>query len=274
MRFLRAVFDFYLDASLHVALAVVSLYLVTVFDLNKSINLYLVGFLVFSTVVCYNFMKYGIEAEKYLIVHKTYHKIIQIFSFLCFPIAVFCFFKLNSLLWFPIALLTIISGLYILPFLPHSKNLRTWGGFKIYLVALVWVGFTVVLPALEYELDIDWSILALMVKRFILVIILFIPFEIRDLKVDLPELKTLPQRIGIDNTKKVGFGLIILYFLISILLDHSIVNWVVELIFFAVLWTALALTFKNQPKYFASFWIEGIPIVLFAIKYFFGGMMS
>ncbi|NKI33273.1 hypothetical protein [Croceivirga thetidis] len=265
MRLLKPVFDFYLDASIHVALAVVCLNLHTSLGFNKTPNYFLVGFLFFGTIVCYNFMKYGVEAKKYLIVHKPYHKIIQVFSFLCFPFAVYCFLQLSRELWFPIALLTILSGLYILPFLPTSKSLRTLGGFKIFLVALVWVGFTVLLPAIEYQLQFGLVLYLNMLKRFLLVIILFIPFEIRDLKVDSIELKTLPQRIGTEKTKKVGYGLVILYFLITVYLDHSLSNFIIALILFAVLGVAIKYTTINQSKYYAAFWIEGIPIFLLII---------
>lgn len=268
MRVLKALFNFYLDASIHVAFAVVSLYLTTLLWLNKTVNPYLLGFIIFSTVVCYNFMKYGVEAEKYFIVQRTYHKIIQVFSFLCFPIAVYCFLMLDKNLWFPIALLTLISGLYILPFMPHSKNLRTWGGFKIYLVALVWVGFTVVLPVLEHQIPVNREIVTLMLRRFVLVLILFIPFEIRDLQVDEPEMKTLPQRLGVAHTKFFGYVLITIYLLLFLWGNLTKVNRALLPVLFVVLWLSVKYSKEKQPKYFASFWVEAIPIFMLGASYF------
>ena len=84
MHELRKLLDFYLDASIHVALAVTALVLVTYLFLNIPVENPLLGFSFFSSIVCYNFIKYGVEAKKYLIVSKTYHKRIQTFSFLSF----------------------------------------------------------------------------------------------------------------------------------------------------------------------------------------------
>ncbi len=41
-------------------------------------------------------------------------------------------------------------------------------------------------------------------QRVLLVLAFLIPFEIRDLAYDKPELKTIPQRIGVTQTKIFG----------------------------------------------------------------------
>ncbi len=64
MSWLKQTFNFYLDASIHVALAVTSLYFVTLKIIESSTNWYLAGFLFLGTIVCYNFIKFGVEAEK------------------------------------------------------------------------------------------------------------------------------------------------------------------------------------------------------------------
>jgi len=78
MKLLLRFFNFYLDASIHVALAVFSLVYVTTITLNISINSHLIYFIFFGTIVCYNFIKYGVEADKYFLVANPYHKNIQI----------------------------------------------------------------------------------------------------------------------------------------------------------------------------------------------------
>lgn len=271
MSYFKKIFEFYLDASIHVGLAVASLYLVTSFWLNNPVNYYLIGFIVSSTIVCYNFMKYGVEAEKYIIVKKSYHKIIQFFSFCCFPFAVYSFLNLPKVLWFPIAILALLSGLYILPFLPHAKNLRAFGGFKIYLVALIWVGFTVVLSVLESSTTISNQVVLMALKRFVLIIILFIPFEIRDVHVDEPEMKTLPQRIGIVKTKRVGYLLLGFYIVLSFLIWSNVWEIVLsDLIVAAILFLLIAKAKERQSKYFSAFWVEGIPILMVLLYVLFG----
>ena len=113
---LKKIFDFYLDASVHVALAVVSIYLLTTQLLNIPVNVAYAFFLGSSTIVCYNFMKYGVEAEKYLIVKNTYQRYIQFFSFFLFAVTCYTFLKLPQFLYAPILFLSLLSALYGIPF--------------------------------------------------------------------------------------------------------------------------------------------------------------
>lgn len=262
MRLFKTIFDFYLDASVHVALAVISLVVVTTLLLNVPIDFSLIGFVFCSTMVCYNFVKYGVEAEKYLIVSNVYHKNIQVFSFFGFALAIYFLMNLSREIWFAVIGLGLISTLYAIPFLPNAKNLRSLGGFKIYIVAIVWVGFTALLPVLESETPITWDLWVLFSQRFVLVLILILPFEIRDLQWDDKRLKTLPQLIGIKKTRITGFVLIAVFFLLTFFKDDLLLSELTARFFVSI---ALAVVFllknKMQDKYFASFWVEGIPIL-------------
>lgn len=258
---ISAVFRFYLNASIHVALAVVSLYLVTTIDLNIVVNPHLIGFLFCATVVCYNFVKYGVEAEKYLIVAKPYHKPIQVFSFLIFGASLYFIQYLKFILWIFILLFTFLSALYAIPFLPNSKNLRSLAGLKIFLIALIWAGFTVVLPLVDNQMEWNMTSWTYIVQRFLLVLVLILPFEIRDLQYDTPDLKTLPQRFGIMRTKYIGYCMILVYFLMTLLRDGLVLSMVLQEFFLCILLVVvLYSTEKQQQRYFSSFWVEGIPI--------------
>ncbi|NNM18020.1 MAG: hypothetical protein HKP24_05560 [Croceitalea sp.] len=266
----KQLFKFYLDASIHVALAVVSLCWVSYKTLNIPLNFALAGFIFCSTIVCYNFVKYGVEARKYFIVDKPYHKTIQIFSFLTFAIAVYFFLVLPRSLWLPIVILSLLSSLYAIPFLPNSKNLRSLGGLKIFLVAIIWVGFTVYLPVLEGEKFFDWDIGVLMFRRFVLILLLILPFEIRDMHIDRPQLQTLPQRYGVQKTKIFGYFLVLAYGMTIFLIDElSLATIVTHLVFALIALVMLLRTKETQSRYFASFWVEGIPILMGIVFLFF-----
>lgn len=273
MKLLKTLFDFYLNASMHVGFAVISLMLTTIFLLDISPNISLIGFAFFGTIVCYNFVKYGVEAEKYLIVSNTYHKSIQIFSFICFAPALYFLIQLDQQVWMVLLILSLVSALYAIPLLPNTKNLRSLGGFKIYIVSLVWVGFTVFLPILVQNEEITWDIWILFCQRFVLVLVLLLPFEIRDLKWDSKALKTLPQVLGIERTKKLGAFLTILWFLFTFLKDelNQTEIWsrfVVSLILLGVFFYG-----KNMQKnYLVSFWVEGIPILWCGILWLLVGL--
>ena len=261
MRTLRTLFDFYLDASIHVGLAVSALIFVTSLLLNIPIQYTLLGFAFFSTIVCYNFIKYGVEAKKYLIVSKTYHKRIQVFSFLSFFPAIWFATQLNRDVWLAIFGLSILCLLYAVPFFPRTSNLRNLAGFKIYIVGLVWAGFTVLLPIFQASFPMDWDVCVLLIQRFLLVLILMLPFEIRDMELDFDELKTIPQIMGTQRTVAFGLVLTVLFILMTFLKDYLSQQEIVSRILLgAVLIFMLLVSKKKQSKYFTSFWIESLPI--------------
>ncbi len=262
MKALNRIFDFYLDASIHVALAVFALVHVTDITLGYGVNQHLAWFLFFGSIACYNFVKYGVEAKKYILVANRYHKNIQLVSFAALAIAFYHGWFLNFRVWIGVGGLVALTGLYAVPLLPHTRNLRSWGGLKIFIVALVWSGATVILPVLSEGGVIGKDVCIEAVQRFLFVLILLIPFEIRDLAYDSPELKTLPQRYGVANTKILGaFGTLPFFFLIFLKDNASIPEAIAGGIVFLILGILMFFTKRQQNKYFSSFWVEGISIL-------------
>ncbi|QLG45993.1 UbiA prenyltransferase family protein [Costertonia aggregata] len=274
MTVLQRIFDFYLDASIHVAFAVLALVHATGLTLNIPTDEHLSWFLFFGSVTCYNFIKYGVEAEKYVLVANRYHKNIQLASFIVLGFAVYHAFFLTMQVWVTLILLFFLTALYALPVLPNAKNLRSLGGLKIFIVALVWSGTTVMLPYIVTKNTLVWDVWIEACQRFVLVLILLIPFEIRDLRYDSPELKTLPQRYGVAKTKIIGSFMVLLFFFLSFLKDDlSYRELVAKGVLFLILGGLMYVTKRNQSKYFSSFWVEGVPILflmlLVGLKFFF-----
>ncbi|MFX0555358.1 hypothetical protein ACOCEA_01080 [Maribacter sp. CXY002] len=261
MRILKRIFDFYLDASMHVALGVFALSYVTWYTLNIPVDLHLALFLFFGTVACYNFVKYGVEADKYILVAKRYHKNIQFLSIVLLFFALYQAYFLNPSVWMGIAVMIVLTGLYALPLLPNTKNLRSWAGFKIFIVALVWAVSTVILPVLSHRSILFWDVWVEFFQRYVFILILLVPFEIRDLIYDSPELKTLPQRFGVARTKIIGTILVLVFFFSTFLKDDiAISELLVKGVLFILLGWMIYFTRRNQSKYFASFWVESIPV--------------
>lgn len=267
MKMVQRVFDFYLDASIHVALAVFALVMVTIEVINISVDIHFSWFLFFSTIVCYNFIKYGVEAEKYILVANQYHKSIQFFSFIALGAAFYHGYFLNFETWLGISFLLLLVGLYALPVLPNARNLRSLGVLKIFIVALVWSGVTVMVPWHSVMgFVFSWDVYIEAVQRFFLVFILLIPFEIRDLAYDYESLKTLPQRYGVANTKIFGSFGVILFFALTFLKNYiSETELIGKGLLFLTLGSLMFVTKRNQLKYFSSFWVESIPIFWWVI---------
>lgn len=274
MTWLKRIFDFYLDASIHVALAIVSLVYITVLTLNITVPSALSAFIFFGSICCYNFVKYGVEAEKYILVANRYHKNIQFFSFGCLFVAIYNGFFLSKTVFTVLVVLGGITALYALPVLPRQKNFRSLSGLKILIVASVWSGTTVILPVLSQINFISWNVKVETFQRFLFVLILLVPFEIRDLKYDKADLKTLPQRFGFKRTKLTGVAWTFLFYGSTFIkTDLDLMEVYSKTIIFGILLIVLYKTKLNQPTYFSSFWVESIPLFWWAIlvlgKYYF-----
>jgi len=263
---LKRIFDFYLDASIHVALAVFCLVWLTGLILDIPIDKNLALFLLFGTIASYNFIKYGLEAEKYILVANRYHKNIQFISFIALAFGIYHAYFLSLQTWMALGVFAILTGLYALPVLPKAKNLRNLSGFKVFPVAMVWAGSTVILPVLQIGETIAWDVWVEALQRFLMVLILLLPFEIRDLQYDPADLRTIPQRYGVRTTRVIGIVWIVVLLLITFLKDDlQYFDLFIKVSICLSLGVVIALSAKRRSKYYASFWVEALPIFWWAV---------
>lgn len=262
MQWQKHFFRFYVKASIHVALAVIAfLYLTTQF-LNISLDKNLLYFIFFGTIPAYNMIKYGVEGEKYLFRKNASQRSVQLVSFLALLIALYFGTFISFTTWKAVFVLGILAASYALPVFPKRRNLRNLGILKIIIVSLVWSGTTVLLPVLEVFKEISWDVWIELLQRFLIILVLMIPFEIRDLNYDPRELHTIPQRIGIRNTRIVGILLCLLCFFITFLKnDLSTIEILNKTLISLSLVALMIFMPKEQFKYFSSFWVEGFPIL-------------
>ena len=267
MGLFKNVFDFYLNSSIHVALSVYALTWITLmtFQINYDENILYFNF--FATITGYNFVKFFGLAKFHHRNLANWLKVIQVFSLICF--IALCYYALRletkTLLW--IGGFAAVTFLYAIPFLPRhifvdqQQNLRSVSGLKIYVIALVWSGVTVFLPLMNNDFTINFDVVITAVQRFLFVIVLMLPFEIRDMRYDSIKLATIPQKIGVKKTKIMGAIFLLAFFLMEYLKDE--LNFESTIILFVIsLLTFLFVFFskENQGKYYSAFWVEGIPI--------------
>lgn len=261
MKSLQALLNFYINSSIHVALSVVALVRITELYCNLSINKPLNYFIFFGTITGYNFVKYAGLAKLH---HKSLTsnlKLIQVFSLLCFFLMLFFGSQLDLktiLLFIPFGLLTL---LYAVPFLGgFAKNLRNIPSIKIIIIGLVWAGVTVLIPLIDEKVSINSRVLLIFLQRFLFVIVLTLPFDIRDFRFDKKHLQTIPQLIGVERAKRLGFILLGVTIVLEFLITPSPDFKTVFLIVFFVLLVFLQQASIKQKKYYASFWVEAIPV--------------
>ncbi|MEL6976126.1 MAG: hypothetical protein AAGL29_12120 [Bacteroidota bacterium] len=169
--------------------------------------------------------------------------------------------QLNASVWYGVVVLGLLTLLYAIPFLGRFKNLRNVGGFKIFIVSLIWSGFTVMLPVLQANLPLNWDVSVIAIQRFVLVFVLILPFDVRDMEKDAPSLQTIPQRLGVQKTVWLGITLSLLMMLMTFLKDGLSLKEIAANVVLTVMLVKILLQVKrNNSKYFAAFWVEGIPI--------------
>ena len=268
MTFLRQLFKFYINSSIHVALAVYALTWVTLISFHIPYDENVLYFVFYATITGYNFVKYFGIAKFHHRSLAGWLKIIQIFSLVSFVLMCYYGLQLSKTILVYIAILGLITFFYAMPFLPKRffidkhHNLRSIGGLKVYLIALVWCGVTVFVPVLSHELPIDADVLITGLQRYIIVIILMLPFEIRDLKFDNLKLSTIPQKIGVKQTKIIGAVLALFVFLLEFFKNEITVNGILVLCVVVTTLLALVLCSKiEQNKYYSSFCVESLPIL-------------
>lgn len=269
MKQLKQLFDFYLDSSIHVALSCFALVNYTYLILNISINYSVVLFAFFGTIAGYNFVKFDAlaRAKKNKMSWKL--KAIAGLSFLSLIIGIYYFLELQKITKIIASVVLILTILYTLPFFPNKRNARNWVGLKIYIVAICWVGVTLLLPIINCDYKINFQIGILILQRLLLIFSLILIFEIKDLKNDDPHLKTVPQQIGIAKTKNLGFVLLIIFVgLSAINFNYEYLELKLNFAIAIVIGFFLFFTNENRSKYFTHFWVESIPIAWWLLYLF------
>jgi len=268
MKFLKNAFQFYIFSNIHVALAVSCLVKITLLEHDIHEN-YTVLFVFFSTIVAYNLIRFFRFSDLPRWIRtwlKGHQKILYALTGISSIAVLFLIFQIRfkALLWLiPFGVFTIFYGLP-LPF--KNSPLRKVPGVKIFLIAISFAGISVLFPILQNDIIINSHVWITFFQRFFFVILITIPFDIRDLHNDLESLKTIPQTFGIIKAKLIGilFGLLFLFmeFLKSDLESNAMI---IALIVSVISLSFLIGSKEKQAKYYSSFYVEAIPISWFLI---------
>lgn len=263
---LKKALDFYINSSIHVALSCFVLVHMTGYMFHISNNNNVAYFAFFGTIFSYNFIKYFdfIMTKKGQVQMQL--KVIVLLSLLSLLFSAYFFLRLSLNSQIISLLFLTITALYCLPFFPNRKNARNWAGIKIYIVALCWVGITVVIPIINAEIAISFDFYLKCIQRFLLIFVLILIFEIIDLQTDDLYLQTVPQKIGVKRTKFLGYGLLIVFCLLEIIKNNFEIASLLLVTAIASI-TVVFLYYANEgrSKYYTSFWVESIPVFWYCL---------
>lgn len=273
MRFLNNLIGFLVDSNIWVATSVLALLKVTNIDFRLKNDLWLELFVFSSVIVGYNFtrcftmdrvIKYkeqvnhlNINTLRNRFINLTFKLkikfIINVFSLI---LSFFCFLHLNFLTQYLILIPLLLCVFYTISF--HERTLRNIKGLKIYIVGVTWAIVTVLLPVTEDLFVITMEVWGVFFQRFLYILVLILPFEIRDVSEDSILLCTVPQKMGISKTKIYGVFLLLIYLLIEYFMYSFIGSYL--LVLFSVTLIFLLFSKEKQSKYYSGFYVEGLPI--------------
>jgi hypothetical protein len=262
--YLRWSFSLYIKSSLHVALAVTCFSIVTVFEFDLQIPVALLYFTFFSTVVAYNFTKYLSLLDRRHLVMTPALKAIAIILLLSFACTTLSIFHLDKFTLAVAAIPALLTAAYALPVFRSGTNLRHVYGIKLFIIGIVWALVTVGLPfAAHPGSHIPFTtIFTEGFQRLLFVMVLTLPFDIRDIQTDVEQLGTIPQIFGIQTTRTIGLTALAVVVLIEIVQVHSFQPGFVVFLLMSVI-TALLIhkSMTVRSPWFASFWVEGVPVL-------------
>ena len=110
--------------------------------------------------------------------------------------------SLSGLITLLIASFAFIVSVAYVYFPGRKKSLRSSPISKILLVALVWTIVTLLLPVNPFYSEMDLNqVWMLAIERFLFIVMITIPFDIRDMLRDGPNEKTLPILLGESKTR-------------------------------------------------------------------------
>jgi hypothetical protein len=164
-------------------------------------------------------------------------------------------------------LLSILAFFYTLPSNvgENWKGLRDLPYLKVFLIAVCWTGVTAFLPLL-YEQVPSWLSLPVLGERFIFILAITIPFDVRDLTYDSRNKRTLPQVLGIRSALGLAivFGIVatVLVSYILYLGKHSSISCLVVLIgYLATLRFIKGTTLDRSELYFTGL-LDGMLVLI------------
>ena len=145
-----------------------------------------------------------------------YKKLSIYFSTIGGGISIYFVFKIPFPVVLTLTLMGFLSLTYILPFSITKKisGLREVPFLKIYLIAFIWTITTAYIPVSHFSDAGLTSSMLFCFERFLFILAITIPFDIRDLRYDPPNFKTIPQVFGVNKSKILAIAFLIICILI------------------------------------------------------------
>ncbi|WP_306641688.1 hypothetical protein [Sanyastnella coralliicola] len=194
---------------------------------------------------------------------------LRVITALCALILLGLVWTLSPLTFLWLAIGGTLSLAYVVRLFSDSKSkkaLRDLPFIKIYLIGLVWAMATVILPIIEQDNEL-WQVdrLFLIIERFAFIIAITVPFEIRDMNLDRPNMKTPAQLFGINGAKLYGlFWIVVAGTVITLNFSDGVyTSYQLIALWFSLILSAVLIAASNPERdemYFTG-WVDGTIII-------------
>ncbi|MAZ55955.1 MAG: hypothetical protein CMP54_03065 [Flavobacteriales bacterium] len=262
---------FFINTNIFVSISTFCLYKIS--ELLFGFQNYKIGlFIFFSTLFAYNYMRLPLFCqENFSNNYSTdyYQKSIYFFLFISALFIIFLSFSLGLKfiqLLFPPILISIIYPLLI-KINNRQYGIRNIPFLKIFLISFTWSYVTLLLPGLYYDIQLDYFLLSSFFERFLFVLAIAIPFDIRDYNSD--KIQTIPNTIGVINSKIFAWFCLLL---IQILLVINVIQSNITMPIFLGLFLSIEicslviyLTNSERSSFFYSILVESLSLVMYLI---------
>ena len=262
MKWLKLLLDVYVKGSIHVALSVFSLSVLSLISLNKTFFHWELLIVFFVTYVYYNLIKFlplRFNGKKQPYIFWFWLKISTLLA-LIIALYILFYLKLDAIII--LGLSSFFGILYVQRGLIPVSRENGW--IKAILVSLVWALVSGMLPlTISNEYWFTLEAILLVFSNFFLVFALLVPFEIRDMNTDKLTLPNLAQQLGVKKIKGVGYlSLIVSLILWTIASDLRLEYWIIYLLFYVITGGVIGGAGINRSSYYTALWVEAIPIFL------------
>lgn len=269
--------DFYICSNTHVALAGFSLTKITLVNFGIAGNLTPL-FVAFSILISYNFIRFYEIKNNRLGWFKDWFfmNIKKILGLMLLSIlglgsiSFFSEFNLKSfLILFPFAFMTFFYAIPLFKIGKLEVSFRNFPMIKIFSIAIAWAGISVFFPLYEANYQFSSAVYLEFFQRILFLLAITIPFDIRDMNADSKSLKTLPQTLGISNSKALGTLLLFGFLMMEIFKENfTYFGFLIVLIISIISGLFLWFSSPKKSRYYTSFWVESIPVIWLGLLIF------
>lgn len=172
-------------------------------------DIYYTGFVFFGTSILYGLHRLiGVRRMsnpigRFAIVERLQPSIVLVTGLSGLG-AIICVTQMHYSVWIQLIPAIVLCLLYVLPLFPGKKRLRDFPFIKLFVLSAIWAYLTAYMPMIQ-KVHPDYLDYGLVFERFVFILAITIPFDIRDIGIDREQgVATLSTFLGVKGSKIIS----------------------------------------------------------------------